>query len=341
MREAVVTVIIIHAGMGKAGSSSIQHWLQRNSGELRERGFTVLTASETEGGGIEFVPHEGGGVNLGWIAAGATKISDAGRQKRVENFVAGLDRAARRHGDTIVSSEAFATPFWSLHAVSLGGFQWLATRHEVRVAYYARPQHTCLEAHWRQTGYRLGQSPSAHVESRAPRLAYASTRAGVRSLAPGIEFEPRPFRTDLLHRGDVVSDFAHAFLGIDLPRTGEWTNRGLPLEVVNLLHTAPPGRFWARSYGNARIKRIKRLLDGTTLPEDEHIALSRRILRKYAYERYGAENAELGWSDFVTPPEDADELPGLEALDSLWAPRATRAERAILFRALSAAIERS
>jgi hypothetical protein len=335
---SIVTAIVLHAGMPKAGSSSIQEWLQRNSADLRERGFTVLACRNEESEEIDFAPHVKGSVNTGWMVNGAVGMPAEFQQQRADDLVEGLASAAERYGNVVASGEAFSMLFWSLHPASLAGLQGLSTRYQVRVAYYARPQHTCLEALWRQVGYHSGERPSAYIERCAPQLDYASTREGVNARAPDVEFEPRPFRADLLHLGDIVSDFAMGFLGIDLPKTGEWANRGLPLEVANVLNAAPAGMFWDLSYRNERVKRIKRLLGDLRLPEDDRVALSRRVLNKYAFERFAAENAALGWEDFVPPPEDGDEIPGIEALDSLWAPQASPAELEVLFQALNAAI---
>jgi len=117
-------------------------------------------------------------------------------------------------------------------------------------------------------------------------------------------------------------------------------NRGLPLEAANAIRIAPEGMFWGDGDGNRRVRLLKRLLADHRSPEDERIALSRRVVHKYAHERFAAENAELGWDDFVPPPakEQSADVPGIEALDRLWTPQASPAELALLFRALDAAI---
>lgn len=333
-----VAVIVIHAGMGKAGSSSVQRWLQTNSPALREGGFTLLAAPPSESGEIAFAPHDGGRFNSRWIME-SVLADPAAAQQRADAFAEALAVSAERYGDVVVSAEAFGRVFYGPHVPTLTALQRLSARHEVRVAYYARPQHTSLEARWRQAGFRTAMRPSTFIERRAAILHYASTRRGVRSLAPGVQFEPRPFHEDLLDGGDVVADFAGRFLGVEAAEE-VWVNRGLPLEVVNVLHAAPPGMFWDRSYGNRRVKRIKQLLDGHPIPEKaERIAFSRQVLLKYAYERFAAENSALGWEDFVPEPEDPEGTPGLEALDELWAPQASEAELSVLFRTLLAAID--
>lgn len=325
--------------MPKAGSSGVQQWLAENVDALGTRAFTVAVSHWNEAERIVFSPYEGGGVNSDWIVGCAAKRTVSGRRELADAFVAALASAATRYGNIIVSSESFSTLFWSAYAPMLAGLQRLATSYEVRVAYYARPQHSSLEAGWRQWGYRTEQPPSTFLERYANRLHYADTRRAVQSLAPDLRFEPRPFREDLLDSGDVVTDFARRFLEIEVDAPSERANRGLPLEVVNVLRAAPPGMFWDSPHDNERVERIKPLYVDQRFPEDDRIALSRLVLRKYAFDRFAADNAELGWDDFVLPPADGEDVPELEAIDQLWEPRASPVELCALFRALRAAIE--
>ena len=333
-----MTRIVLHAGMPKAGSSSIQKWLRDHASTLPRHGFRLIVAPRSESGEIAFVPYERGGVNSGWMFDGAVAKPAEAQQGIIDAFVEALDVAAERFGDVVASSESFSLPFWTLHAPTLVALEQLASRRQVSVAYYARPQHSSVEAAWRQWGFRSGMQPSDYVDWRAARLRYASTRDGVRELAPSLEFDPRPFHEDLLDGGDPVRDFTGRFLGIEVEEAGEWVNRGLPLEVVNVLRLAPPGMFWDGPHDNQRLDRIKPLVQELP-PEGDRIALSRQVLRKYVHERFADENAKLGWEDFVPPPDGGDEIPGLEALDELWKPQASPAELSLLFRALDAAIE--
>lgn len=330
-----MTVIVIHAGMPKAGSSSIQKWLEVSSSELREQGFTV--AVSPPGGPISFVPHKSGTVTSGWILRGAVGAPAQAQRESAESFVSALASAAGRYGNIVVSSERFAVPFWTVHAPFLVSLERLAARFDVRVAYYVRPQHTALEAAWRQWGYRTASRPSAFLERWASRLHHAATRRGARELAPGVEFEPVPFTEELLASGGLVTDFARRFLEIEA-QSGHWQNRGLSLEMVNLLRAAPTGMFWDSEHDNKRLDRIKDLIRSNAFEVDERIAVSRRVLQKYAFERFGTDNAELGWHDFVPPSDNLEPVPGLEALDDLWTPSASPAERELLFSALQAAL---
>jgi hypothetical protein len=333
-----MAIVLIHAGMPKAGSSSIQEWLRKSHEALREKGFTLVVAPPGELDDIAFVAYEEGDVDSGWMIEKAVGRPRATQQRVVEAMMEGLAECAERFGDLIVSSEHFAIPLWSLHGPTLAGFQQLATSHELRIAYYVRPQHSSLEAAWRQAGWRMEEPPSVYISDNAPRMDYAATRKGIGEVAPAVGFEPKPFRPDLLERGDVVADFARHFLGLEIGEETEWVNKGLPLEVLIALRAAPPAMFWDQSYGNTRIARIKALVDGVSFPEGDRIALSRQVLRKYAHAIFAEGNAELGWDDFVPPPDEPERVPGLEALDQLWTPRASPAELALLFRALRAAI---
>ena len=328
-----MAVIVIHAGTPKTGSSSIQEWLQVSASDLRERGFTVVVAPPEKEGEIAFVPFEEGEIKSEWIVRRHPPRRRASRQVGCA-FAAALQGAAERYGNVIVTGEHLA-PLFAARDLALPPFQRLSMHHEVRVAYYARPQHGALEAIWREMGYRAPLQPSACLRKWVPSLRYGVARAAVRALAPGLRFEPTPFRRDLLESGDVVVDFARRFLEVE-PGRGRWANRGLPLEVVNLLRASPTRSSAGNGFSQERLKRSYELLADHRLPEDDRAVLSRRVLQKFAYETYGSENASLGWEDFVPLPDGADEIPGLEALDELWEPQASPAELALLARALDA-----
>jgi hypothetical protein len=332
-----VATIVIHAGMPKTGSTSIQLWLAANSRHTRKQGFTVIVAPRNDANEIAFTPFENGPINSGWIGARAIRSVRAHRQLGGAMAEA-LEAAAERYGNVVVSGERLAPLFGSKN-LSLPALQRLSMRHEVRVAYYVRPQHTAMDALWREFGWRTGMPPSAFFRADFYPLHYATARAAVRALAPGVRFELRPFRRDLLESGDVVADFVGHFLGVAGGKQVRWANRGLPLDVVNLLRASVSGEAGGAVFNIERLRRCYELMDGHELPEDDRTALSRRILQKHAYEVYGAENAKLGWADLVPPPQDPQDIPGLATLDALWEPRASPAELAILFRLLDVSPE--
>jgi hypothetical protein len=337
-RRLIVSRIVFHVGPHKTGTSSIQQWLAQNPVALREHGYTALRARHgVDDGEILLEPHKKGGLNSGWIVGNVWASEAAVAERWAETFAAQLSACAERYGNVILSGETFSVLICTLNAAVLSSLQRLAGRFEIEVAYYARPQHSQLEAEWRESGFRRAPRPAPWIEARAARFHFLATLRGVRALAPDLKFEPRPFRRDLLHSGSVVIDFMRHFLGIET-EAAEWANLGLPLEVVNVLAAAPEGMFWDKSYGNARIGKIKRLVADQPVPEDDRVALSRQVLRKYAHERYADENTALGWEDLVPPPDGRDEVPGLDALDELWTPQASPSELAFLLRALDATV---
>jgi len=123
-----------------------------------------------------------------------------------------LSGFADTYPTVLITAEALAMPFWELDDAFLLALDDLACRHEVRVAYYVRPQHTAIEAMWREAGCREGKDPSAYAAERSHwGFHYLRTLDGVRRRAPHVRFEIRPFRADLLAGGGPVEDFVRTF----------------------------------------------------------------------------------------------------------------------------------
>jgi hypothetical protein len=249
----------------------------------------------------------------------------------------------------VLTGEALAHPLWRLDERLLACLDELAASHEVRVAYYVRPQHEALESAWRQWGFRSGQAPSRYLQERGRSLHYFETYSEVGRRAPRVSFEPRPFRRDLLARHGVAADFAARFLGIgDATEEIEdtWVNRGLPLELVNALRRAPVGLFWQSQDDNSRLNELKHVVHALELPADDRVATSRGILREWSRATYEDGNRRLiealGWEtdSFVAPDDAVRPVPSdLRALDELWESRASHAELQLLWHALSHAID--
>ncbi|MBA3421284.1 MAG: hypothetical protein H0U12_05235 [Thermoleophilaceae bacterium] len=340
--------VLIHAGMGKAGSSTIQGWLAPNAAELRERDIDVVVArlrrEESRAVGIDVTDYRSGQVQsndviIAYWNQGVDKRAVFGR------LFEGLDEAATRHRVVVLTGEALQRVFWRPDEEFLRALEALAGRHEVRVAYYVRPQHGALEAAWRQWGFRTGHRPSHDLATRSKALHYFDTYASTRRLAPSVSFEPRPFRPDLLHLGEPVADFVHHFLGLAGPSTEDGStrvNRGLPLEVVNALRHAPPGLFWSSTFDNRRLGLIKKVVGDLDAPETEETKRSRLILQAHCHDTFEEGNSRLidalGWNtDAYVPAVEIDRHDrerGLQPLDELWEPRASPAELTFLYTAL-------
>lgn len=333
-----MATIVIHAGMPKAGSSTIQQWLRHNAGRLGKRNMTVVVASG-DPESPSFSPYEGGSINSGWLVDRAIERIQAGDETAAATgLAAGLSQAAELHGDVVVTGESLAHPFWSLHQPTLYALEQLAQAHEVRIAYYVRPQHTALESAWRQWGFRSLDSPSVYVRAYAERLHHASTVEGVANLAPSLDFGLRPVSEEQSDGHDLVADFAGRFLDVEARSEGKRANPGLPLELAILLRAAPLGMFWRTTDDNVGLNQIKRLLPGLHVPNDRRIDHSRQILHRYAYERFAEENATLDLSALIPKPAQSSVTLRLDELDLLWRPSASPAELAIFFSVLTSAI---
>jgi hypothetical protein len=342
--EAHMATIIIHAGMPKTGSSSVQRWIADNADRIREECgiHTVVATNQTPDNPTKRVHIESfrsGRVNSGrlihsWVA----QERAAAFARRMIDELSGF---ADTYPTVLITAEALARPFWELDDAFLLALDDLARRHEVRVAYYVRPQHTAIEAMWREAGCREGKDPSTYAAERSNwGFHYLRTLDGVRQRAPHVRFEMRPFRADLLAGDGPVEDFVRAFLSLDERCPDIYKNVGLPLELVNALRRAPDGVFWDKGDEKYPRRKLRAAFEGLTIPETPKIQRSRLILRQYCFEVYEPENRELirrlGWStsNFVPPAEELGRGWSLSELDALWAPDASDAELALLFTVL-------
>ena len=334
--------IVIHAGMPKAGSSSVSAWLEREAGHLRSRFGIHVCVAQARDGVVRVRPYVRGSPNSAPLLIAADAANEY-RERVVESFAASLDKRAKSERFVVLASEAFAEFFWRPDAAFLAALQDLTRRHEVHVAYYVRPQDTSLEAAWRQWGFRYSALPSAYLASREPQLRYVETYRTVRRLAPDVRFLPRPFRRDLLD-GNVATDFDRRFLrGADAPAAPDspWENQGLPLDVVRALRAAPKGLLWESPHDNRAMGRVKKLVERLDGAESEDARRSRRILKRYSHDLYEAGNreliTELGWNThaFIQGVGHAGESGDLRAVDELWTSRASPLEQALLHHALA------
>lgn len=341
--------IVLHAGMPKAGSTSVQDWLKAEVESLRELGVLVAEASKSGSTSVHVRPYEMGprGISSGQFV---DEYRSLGRKKVViDRFLDELEHLADRWPIVVLSAEQLAILLSPRDDQFVKGLQALTGRHKVRVAYYVRPQHTSLVAAWIQAGFRTGSSPSLYFTRQAQRLHYLRTVDEIHLLAPDIDFRVRPFRTDLLHGGSVVPDFAHHILDIAEPEVDEvWSNRGFPLDLVNLLRFAPDALAWQtpdpkkprrRFDTYTLLKQLRPYIHSWDIPESTSATDGRSVVHRFAYDAFEVENRELirreGW------PTDAfiDEPPvgfsgELEQVDHLWDPGPPSHERTMLFLAL-------
>lgn len=349
-----MATVVIHAGMPKTGSTSIQRWIIDNATRLRsERGIETLVAtggtSRNPTDQVRLEPYDSGPINSGrvireWLANDRSPTV-------ARRFIGDLSVYAGEAETVLVTGEALSQAFWREDETFLGGFEELASVHDVRVAYYVRPQHTSLEAGWREGGFKdPKRQPSEWVVEQCRRgLHYLPTLETVDRVAPRVDFGMRPFVAEVLDGSNPVEDFVHHFLHIDEECRDVHVNPGLPLELVNLLRHAPDGWFWKRldleNYPETYPRwKFAGLFAGLDAGPSARIARSRRILRSYCRRIFEAGNRRLinrfEWPlEYLVPPgELVDDPWTLDELDDLWAPDASEAERALLYRTVRAAL---
>jgi hypothetical protein len=340
-----VAEIIIHAGMPKTGSTSLQHWLIDNAERLQTQGVQIVVATNRTRRNptrrVQVEPYESGTVNSGLVVR-AWGLSRFAPEVPLR-FLAELDELAAQFGNVLVTGEGLSKFLWTGDERVLAGFQALARSHTVRVAYYVRPQHTALEAMWREDGFLRSPGPRDAVIDRLPRLHYLRTLETVATHAPDLDLVVRPFRSDLLLRENVIDDFASGFLGIDEECPRIQINPSLSLRLVNLLRVAPDGVFRdgdTELYPRAKLRRAAAGLD---LPSTSEIRRSRRILQRFCHEEFEAENQrlirKLSWpTEAFVPDVKLDGRWDISELDTLWSPTESPSELADLHRKLESAL---
>lgn len=332
--------IYIHAGMPKAGSSSLQAWLKRNADVLkREAGIQLLVPALGSAGcgaslaeAVQLKPYREGPVNLkGMLHAYLSSAEHAElRRDFVDRVFAALDEAAHVYGAILLSSEGLAHPLRMFDENWLQNYEWLTSKHEVVIGYYVRPQDITLESAWRQWGFRSGvSSPAQYLQQRAKQLDYWGTLEGIRSRVPSLRFVVRPFVPSALDCGGISSDFCNWIIGREPfgnDGTVDWENRGLPLEVVNVLSRLDMSSFWNGPHDRRGLERVKEIFGTYAYSASEQVEESRDLLRRYCWHRFENGNAklikELGWKmdNLVHKPPETDKAADIMLIDELWRP---------------------
>lgn len=314
--------ITIHAGLPKAGSSAIQTFLGASGDLLASRGITVATARQCDGHVVVAAHHARAPSDSGGII---TPLRD--RERGTEfalEFVRGVHAVAGGAHHVVMSGESLSQPFWvpSLRPVLAVLDQLASNGHACTIVMYLRPQHSALEAAWRQWGFRSRLGPADYIRDRAGHLQYERHLAA-RELAPHLDIRFRPFMRRRLHGNDVVRDFAHHFLDLEIPGPIEQVNEGFPLTFVNMMTSLPAGRLWESMHDNRALNRLRQAFDGIDI-HDARADRGRQILLRWSVTRFERSNRAveqaLGWDfdDWFPNVEAGDS--DLEALDELWRP---------------------
>jgi len=343
-----VGTIILHVGMPKTGSTSIQTWIQRAAPVLRDaHGIQVMHDTLSRDAGASMVPYEGtGGVaTIGFLlrlqAALNTDATPATLHEITDQFALSLDAAAHAHGTVLATSEGLSTPIIRGVEPFLDSLGSLTSSHSVRIVCYVRPQHTAIVSRWRQWGWLEDLPPGEWVEAQADDLAYRDWLNRARAAMPAVTWDIRPYRKDLLTGGDVVIDFAGAVVGSPVAAAGSDTvpedNAGLPLDLVIALRGAPksltqtPGaELPGRMESGLRQRNLGTIVQNWQLPESDAARRSLEVVHAHSWQRFEASNQELidefGWNAtaFIDEPTDASDA--LSELDELWQPTPSAAD---------------
>jgi hypothetical protein len=332
--------ILIHAGMPKAASASIQRWVARRSSALRdERDVQVLVASDVDGAEgrsrLALQAHRGGSVNSPLVPRRYLVLKrSAGFLDRMLGQLASF---AESHECVLLSSEDLGYLFADLDMQFIEKLEDLARTHPTDVAYYVRPQHEAIRSTWQQSGFRREQGPTSFFTTQAARLHHIETLAAVERAAPSLGFRIRPCRSDLLHRRSPVADFARTFLDMDVDEDdcSIWVNRSLPIALVNLLRVGPEDLRKPQAR-----EALRSVMSDAELPGASRLQRAEKLIHRQCHEMFEPGNRRLieryGWSaPYFIPPCDDEVAGDIAELDRLWDPEASPDERAVLYAALA------
>ena len=283
--------IVIHAGTPKAGSSAIQHWLagereatppgaRHHPGDRSCSGSDSGYARSTDGDRSTHTRWD-----WRWMKGGQASVQS------LERFFSDLDALSEQHPFLLLTSETLDEALWRPDEGFLVGLDDLAAEHS-SPSVLLRPSAAHRDGgglapvgvSLRHASIDLPAAPRA-----APRLRDDVQAAPSARPAGGGSSSDR-FGLTSLTPGNVVVDFARHNLEVEV-RPGEAPpiNRGLPLEVVNLLRSAPRGRFWSSEHDNRSCDGSRELFGDVQIPESAEVRRSRLILQAFCHRTFEAE----------------------------------------------------
>ena len=314
----------MHAGMGKSGSSSIQHFLGNNAEQLLERGVCPVVASKGVSGGIQV-------ERAGPKHAESNTAVGPIMNRPGEALPSLVSQCLDLMGDAecaVVSSEYMSQLVLNRREDFLTTLNKAAQNIDVTIAIYLRRQDRFLEAAWCQWGFRRDKSmsPSEYFLSLRPQLYYAKAYEAVKALAPEVRPDFFTFERSCFPGGDVVRHFAQEVLGVTgLAFEDYRKNISLPLSVANLLRNFPEGRYWSRDNDPRLMWKIKEWTSRIPTVDDSVDEKSRKLLSAICSHWYAKENGRLksaiGASEefcFSRPATGEEPVDLLHEIDTLW-----------------------
>ena len=287
--------LLIHIGVHRTGSTSIQQWLHRNRNALLEQGFLYPFA----------------GVNHNDLARLVTTDS-AAFQRRLHELV---DRATRSEAHTVIlSAEDFS---WLPRP---GDLARLGKVFDVRVLCYVRRQDEWLESwynqhvKWPWNRATSALTPEAFFAGRQGYhwIDYARTLERWRAVFGGSAITVRPF-DEVQSAGSVIDDFAE-LCGIDpsrlnVPQVGDNASVSAPslmlLRLLRLIDKPPAQR-------TELVRLVRATFDDRDAHAERHVlspARRRAVVAEYEASNAAVARTYLGREDGVlfTDPLPADD----------------------------------
>jgi hypothetical protein len=194
--------LLIHAGAGKTGSSSIQKFLSANAPALADKGVAIpsgkLKPSRRTGGQHVF--------------AFADLLTDPRGRERLEDALRAVAHAPSDPGTIILSAENLAE---KPGAPAL--FAGLVDEYDVRLLMYVRRQDEFLLSSWQQWFSKTGDDLWAWLMQEVGRRGDWDTYlARWEAVVPADQITVRPYERARLLGQDVVNDF-YGWLGLPQP----------------------------------------------------------------------------------------------------------------------------
>lgn len=178
--------LVLHIGMPKAGSSSIQASLAKSRKELKRQGIVWPDEAQARGGNYDML---------------AKAVLGVASPRNLKQFGRFLDR----HQDKLVAvSSEF---FWRLDADAVRALRQRVAPRTVRLAIYIRPYRSWVRAVYLQ--HARTRRPTPDFDTRfADLIKSASLRRQVSAWAEGFGRDALHIRhVSAIEEGDVVGDY--------------------------------------------------------------------------------------------------------------------------------------
>jgi hypothetical protein len=212
---------LIHIGMPKAGSSSIQAFLSGNRVGLAAQGVRFAPFLENGGSQYELAAVGRLGANRKIDSAVARRVLRLHDRRSLKAFVRDyadwLDRRRRDWHEPLFVGSSEHIQAWLTDAAQIGALNGFLKKRfaEVRYVLYLRPQADSILSAYSERVRRGGTlSLAAHLEDAIPRHDYdAIVRLWHEAVGPEA-LDLRLLLPDALSGGDLLSDFA-SLIGVD------------------------------------------------------------------------------------------------------------------------------